>query len=181
MSGENYKRIVGSKDYFITDSGHQFRRTDKYQFEPVPMYEGAPNGYFYTNVMMRNGKQWTGTVHGLVAKHFLKKPRGARKYEIGHLDNNKQNNAASNLCWMTHEENMAHGWATGQFKKVAKAISAKRKSLNGNRSELTDTDVRQIRHLRNEGLTNQEVGFIFDLHAMQVSRIFNRRSFANVL
>lgn len=180
MSGENYKRIVGSRDYYITDSGHLFRKVDSYTFKPVPMYENAPGGYIYTNFVLRDGKQWTGTVHGLVAKYFVKKPRWARNLEVAHIDNNKQNNAASNLCWMTHEENMAHGWATGQFKKVAKAVSDKRKSLNGNRSELTDTDVRQIRHLRNEGLTNVQVGFIFDLHPMQISRIFNRRSFANV-
>lgn len=180
MNGENHKRIVGSKDYFITDSGHLFRRVDKYQFEPVPMYEGAPNGYFYTNVMMRNGKQWTGTVHGLVAKYFLKKPRGSRKYEIGHLDNNKQNNAASNLCFMSHERNMQLGWQQGLFKNVSKAISKKRAQLNGNKTNLTDDDVRKIRDLKKKGFTNKQLGYIYNLHEMQISRIANYRSFANV-
>lgn len=177
---ENFKRITGSKGFFISDNGEVFRKKQNYEFKRIAASVNNVTGYMHVGIQMKDGS-WRGyTVHKLVADAFLKKPRWVRNLEIAHLDNCKQNNASSNLCWMTRKENMLHGWATGQFKKVAKAVSAKRKSLNGNRSELTDTDVRQIRHLRNEGLTNQEVGFIFDLHPMQISRIFNRRSFANV-
>lgn len=67
------------------------------------------------------------------------------------------------------------------FKNVRKAICQKRKAMNGRQTVLCEADVRQIRHLRLEGLTNKQVGFIFDLHPMQISRIYNKRSFAHVV
>lgn len=46
-------------------------------------------------------------IHRVVAKHFVDNPNG---YEIvNHIDENKMNPKASNLEWVTHEENMTHG------------------------------------------------------------------------
>lgn len=45
-------------------------------------------------------------VHRIVAFTFLECP--GEDYEVHHKDNNRQNNVASNLEWVTHAENMAH-------------------------------------------------------------------------
>ena len=46
-------------------------------------------------------------VHRLVAESFVK-PKSPKHTVVSHLDHDKQNNKASNLRWMTPEENYAH-------------------------------------------------------------------------
>lgn len=174
---ENYKRIPGTKDYYISADGALFRRHGKYDYRLAPTYD--LNGYVYTNLMLKNGSQKSETIHGLVAKHFLKKPKHVKNLEVNHKDGNKVNNDVSNLEWVSREENMRKGWENGQFAKVRKAIIKKRKSLNGYKTELTHDDVRQIRRLKKD-MTLKQLGYIFSLHPNQISRICNYRSFADV-
>ena len=47
------------------------------------------------------------SVHRLVAEAFIENPRGCT--EINHIDENKQNNRADNLEWVTRKENIRHG------------------------------------------------------------------------
>ncbi|MEP7277754.1 MAG: HNH endonuclease [Bacteroidota bacterium] len=46
-------------------------------------------------------------IHRLVAEYFCK-PKSPKHTVVGHLDYNKLNNKASNLKWMTPEENYRH-------------------------------------------------------------------------
>ena len=55
-------------------------------------------------------KNWS-MVHRLVANAFIPNPENKRC--VNHIDGNKQNNAASNLEWATHKENMTHAIKTG--------------------------------------------------------------------
>lgn len=50
-------------------------------------------------------------VHKLVAAAFI--PNPDNKPTVNHKDSNKQNNAASNLEWHTHSENLLHSAAMG--------------------------------------------------------------------
>ena len=138
-------------------------------------------GYRYISFFMKynNGKRITYTkpIHTLIAHTFFGKcPKGM---EVHHIDNDKENNNVSNLKYVTRQSNMIRGWAEGRFDNVSPAIKAKRVALNGRNTNLTPDDVRQIRRLK-KVLTNKEIGFVYQLHPMQVSRICNYRSFANV-
>ena len=53
------------------------------------------------------GKQKMFKVHRLVYQAFHKNPEN--KLCVNHIDENKTNNAASNLEWSTYEENNNHG------------------------------------------------------------------------
>ena len=37
---------------------------------------------------------------------------------INHIDNNPQNNNASNLEWCTQSENITHGWKCGNIREA---------------------------------------------------------------
>lgn len=57
-------------------------------------------------ILCNNGTKKQVLVHRLVALAFIPNPDGKR--EVNHIDCNKQNNAVSNLEWVTHSENMRH-------------------------------------------------------------------------
>ena len=51
-------------------------------------------------------------IHRLVAKAFIPNPDG--KPMVNHKDKNVQNNAVTNLEWVTASENVVHGYCTGR-------------------------------------------------------------------
>lgn len=62
-------------------------------------------GYYRVN-LCKNGRQFTKKIHTLVAEHFIgKRPEG---YDVNHIDENKANNAVSNLEYVTRKENINH-------------------------------------------------------------------------
>jgi hypothetical protein len=66
-----------------------------------------------------NGKRKKMLVHRLVAEAFLDGFIPGRI--INHVDGNKQNNAPSNLEWVTPRENTAHAWRTGLAKPMSRS------------------------------------------------------------
>ena len=57
--------------------------------------------------LSKNGKQIYPKVHRLVALHFI--PNVDNKPQINHKDEDKENNAADNLEWVTSKENANYG------------------------------------------------------------------------
>ena len=181
MSETFYKKINGTSNYYITIDGHVFKKVSGYNYKPIAINPMTKAGYLGFNMRLKNGKWVSRLVHIMVAKHFLPKGRGRRNLEVNHKNADKSDNTVSNLEWVSRETNMVKGWQNGQFSKVAKAIKKKRAALGGKTTNLLPDDVRQIRRLRKSGFTNKELGYVFALHANQISRIVNFRSFASVL
>lgn len=63
-------------------------------------------GYLYVN-LRKNGETKSKNIHRLVAEHFV--PNPMCKPQVNHLDENKENNKADNLDWVTAKENANHG------------------------------------------------------------------------
>jgi hypothetical protein len=61
-------------------------------------------------ILSKNGKTSTEYVHRLVAHAFSV---GGHGDEVNHIDMDKQNNAAANLCWCSRLEN-SHHWRTAR-------------------------------------------------------------------
>lgn len=68
-----------------------------------------PNGYENV-ILFKNSKRKGHSIHRLVAQAFISNTDN--KSEVNHIDENKTNNQASNLEWVTAKENMNHGTRT---------------------------------------------------------------------
>lgn len=78
------------------------------------------NNYGYKHVTLsKNNVQKTTLVHRLVASAFVDNPHGLP--QINHKDGNKDNNAASNLEWVTQGENNRHAIKTS-LRKAKKIL-----------------------------------------------------------
>ncbi len=63
-------------------------------------------GYLYVN-LYTGRKRATKRVHRLVAEAFVSNPEN--KPQVNHIDEDKENNTAENLEWVTCKENCNHG------------------------------------------------------------------------
>lgn len=86
------------------------------------------NGYLQIT-LHKNRKQYYPLIHKLVALHFIPNPNNFP--QVGHLDDNKENNIVSNLYWTTAKENNTHN---GRHLKVAE------KNRNGGFKRMTETN-----------------------------------------
>ena len=79
-----------------------------------------PTAHGYLHIRLHKDKKIEQfSVHRLVALVFVPNPEG--KPEVNHINEDKTDNRACNLCWMTHEEN--NNWGT----KNARAAEKRRK------------------------------------------------------
>lgn len=81
--------------------------------------------------LCKNGEYKGFKVHRLVAIAFLPKPESS--FEVNHKDGNKLNNNVNNLEWVSHEQNMKHGWKNGLIKlgKVGRKRKKVSQYING--------------------------------------------------
>lgn len=134
-----FKEIPGYYGrYFINESGEVWsvaaRRLMSQQWD-----EKHP--YPWLLLRCSDGKLRTVAVHRMMGRTWLESPPGLigskkGEYCINHKDGNKQNNNATNLEWITCEENVRHAWITGLNQ------SAGEKSSN---TKLKSAEVRLIR------------------------------------
>ena len=80
----------------------------------------SPNKeYWQVNI---HGKAYL--VHRLVAETFVPNPNGYT--EVDHIDDNKSNNCADNLRWVTRSQNMKYAYEAGLItESLGKAIAAR--------------------------------------------------------
>lgn len=129
-------------------------------------YQISNKGRIRSRNGIRNPKEKTGgylgltirgknyLVHRLVAAAFVPNPEG--KPEVNHKDGCNQNNAADNLEWVTHAENMQHASAIGRMKNA------------GTNSKVTAQQAQEIKASR---MKQQELAEVFGISQATVSRI----------
>lgn len=95
-----WKIIDGFPSYRISNDGEIVGPQGK-------VLKGFSNnsGYLYVT-LFNKGSGKRESIHRLVATAFHENPRN--KKCVNHKDSNKTNNAASNLEWCTHSENITH-------------------------------------------------------------------------
>ena len=105
----------------------------------------SPKSVYPSVVLWKNNVSCTMPVHRLVAIAFLgQQPEGK---EVSHLDGNRNNNAANNLAWETHVENMLRRRDHGTSRCGEGSHFAK----------LTERRVRELKRRMASGTTHLEL------------------------
>lgn len=101
---EIFREIDGFPDYEVSNIG----RVCSFKGEYPKILKPRKNhkGYLIVGIYS-GGKKVTKKVHRLVAKAFVPNPEN--KPEVNHIDEDKENNVAENLEWVTCKENNNHG------------------------------------------------------------------------
>ena len=73
--------------------------------------KGTANRLYVSVQLCVNDEKKMHAVHRLVAEAFCKRPEGAT--EVNHKNCERHDNRAENLEWVTHSENMRHGYQNG--------------------------------------------------------------------
>lgn len=154
-----WKDAFGYEDLFEVSSSGDIRnkKTGRVLKQTV-----GSTGYLNvaTKIGGRAGKNVCFRMHRVILQSFAGDQPGK---EVNHKDGDKTNNHVHNLEWVTSSENSKHAFETG----LAKA----RRGTNHTSSKLTLEDVERIKLLRSEGYTCRELGLMFGVHHMQVSRV----------
>lgn len=120
MTDEIWKPILGFEGYYEVSNLGRVRSVDRYDrrgylqkshlLSPSLKKTGYEEVHLYVN-----HKQYTFSIHRLVAKAFINNPREVKC--VNHIDGNKRNNVVSNLEWCTHGENLRKAYEIGLLKE----------------------------------------------------------------
>lgn len=116
-----------------------------------------------------DGKEKTCLVHRLVAMVFIENINNLP--EVNHKDNDKSNNNADNLEWMTSKDNHTHAIINGfRFQNGQDSVNSK----------LSNKEVEAIRDMWINGkFSQQELANSFNVGQTTIGRIVRRESYKN--
>ena len=169
---EVFVRVENFPGYLISDQGTVLSlnyRGNTGKTKEMGKYE-QKDGYQQVE-LYENGESKRITVHRLVANHFLEKTEG--KDEIDHINNDKTDNRAKNLRWVTRGENVRNAFEEGLYKS--------RKGKNSNTAKLTEEEVVEIRKIyENTEKTQYDLADIYGVSQVQIGRIVRRETWTNL-
>lgn len=116
--------------------------------------------------------------HRLVADYFLKKPN-SKQLIVAHLDHDKLNNKATNLKWMTPEENYEHQKSSPLVIKEKKE-RRNRRNEDSNVFKLTVPKVMQMKKMINEGKPIKQLVKQFKVTDTQIRRIMRGENWGDI-
>jgi len=154
MNKEQWLPIKDYEDIYQISNYGRLRRISSGKIL-IPRIDSRGH-YYRMNLCVKNVRV-DFLLHRIVGKHFISNPDN--KLEINHLDGNKANNHASNLEWVTSQENKAHARRLGLTKPCP----------SGSGSKLSRADVDNIRFLRSTGI---EAQYIADQYGVTRNTIY---------
>lgn len=170
VDGVTFKLIAGFTCYAVGDDGSVWSSTMRSGarpkgWYPVSTYRRTYGGRYVVVCFRLNdgkGKVICRYVHRLVLEAFV----GAcphSEWEGCHGDGNSANNRLSNLRWGSKSDNATDKIGHGKV-----------------RAKLSVEQVREIRRLRGEGITNRELARTFKVKESHISSIVTRKSWVTI-
>ena len=98
---EIFKVIKEYPLYSVSNEGRIMKNSTRKMLNPSK----KPNGYMHVNLFTGDGRRKKEYVHRLVAITFLQNELGLP--EVNHIDGVRDNNALTNLEWVSRSENVA--------------------------------------------------------------------------
>lgn len=126
-------------------------------------------GYLVVALQTDDKKEIKRKVHLLVCESFHgERPQWAQC--VRHIDGNKKNNKASNLCWGTRQQNEADKILHG-----TKVFGSKQWC-----SKLKENDILEIDKLYLQGLSRVEIANIYGVHYMTIHDALTRKKWKHI-
>jgi len=146
LNGELYR------NYKVSNYGHIINAKTKVPLKQTDLQKkSGKNGTDYQRVSIK-GVSSNVRVHRVVCETFHG-PAGRGQTQVNHIDEHKDNNAASNLQWVTPSENMRAYYQ------------------NNERSYFSPSVVGRVKRLLNKGWTNDKVAQSVGMSDSNVSAI----------
>lgn len=134
---EEWRPVVGFEGLYEVSNIGRVRSLTRYKKVIKPIITNT--GYFQYQ-LWHNGVCRTGLAHRLVAQAFV--PNTDNKPIVNHIDENKLNNSADNLEWVTHVENCNYGTAIAR--RTAHLDYSKRRINNKHQIEVASKPIIQL-------------------------------------
>lgn len=137
---EIWKDIKGYEGYYQVSNLGNVKTLHANKGHKIKLLSIAthPRGYRQVN-LYKDGKHESLLVHRLVAAAFIPNPNNYN--EVNHIDENKCNNNADNLEWISHAENCRYGTISERISKANKGRK---------RSDETKAKMKESQNLRAE-------------------------------
>lgn len=160
LEGEEWRVCVESENYAVSNHGrvkrikfHRYTRQYEYLLTPVITTNG------YAVVTLKAPKHLA--VHRLVCRAFHGEPL-PHQTDVNHKDNDRTNNRADNLEWMTRKENLHWGKQQGRDNTGAR---------NG-MATLTEDCVKEIIHLlKTTSISITKIGKMMNVSVACISNV----------
>lgn len=171
--GEEWRDIIGYVGYYQVSNLGRVRGLNR----SVKHYFGGPKkvkqkimrtykNKGYINVALnKDGKQKHFSIHRLIALHFISNEHN--KPHINHINGIKHDNRIENLEWCTRSENLKHAVKSGLYKRP--------------NVKLRDKEVRKIRRLHKEGLSQLSIANKYNVDPSTISDVVNYKTHKGVL
>lgn len=125
LANEVWKSIQGYEGYYeVSNLGRikslarpVYKRDGtfhRYKNETIKKPKLSKDGYLNITLCV-NCKNRSFGIHRLVAEAFVPKPFTCEELEVNHKDLDRTNNYASNLEWVTHQENVSYSSSQGRY------------------------------------------------------------------
>lgn len=174
---ERWLPVVGHEGFYeVSDCGRVKRIASGKGATPGRVLAGGidKDGYVLVSLWVEN-QQTMCKVHRLVATAFIGHPT-QQQPETRHLDGNPANNHLTNLQWGSGAENIEDRTKHGRFIGAIKPL----KGVDNPANKLSEADIRKIRQLLANGVTQKGIAIRFNVNQTLVSAIKCKKKWRDV-
>jgi len=155
---EVFKEIKGYENkYFISNCGN-IKNLNGIVLKPYKIN----SGYLCQKLWLNNVSK-AFLIHRLVAEYFIDNVNN--KPNVDHIDENRLNNNASNLRWVTQMENV-HSYKDNGFNLIG---------LKHPRCTVSKEDVESIHNMFNSGIKRRDIYPKFNCCKQTINNIINKK------